>query len=167
MRAMPNLTFVMREATANDLSKIMELLQLKAEFDGCPDGLLATPEKLEKDLFGDRPLASVLLVEVEQETVGFATYHPIYSTFLAKPGIWLDDLYLKPEFRRQGIGRAIIQRLCQLADATDCGRIDWLVSTQNDNGIQFYQTMGATIKESVRLCRLDQGAIAQNIKTLA
>lgn len=152
---------IIRPATVQDLPVILELLRLKAEFDGCPEALTATIEQLQTDLFGEPPLAAVLLVEVEQAIVGFATYHPIYSTFLAKPGIWLDDLYLKPEFRHQGIGRKIMQQLCKIADQNGCKRIDWTVATNNLNGIQFYQKNGATISEELRLCRLNADAITK------
>ncbi|WP_230968012.1 hypothetical protein [Nostoc sp. WHI] len=81
-----------RDANKRDIAAIMELIYLKAEFDGCPESVEATPKKLEMDLFGEKPLAFVLLAEVDRNPIGLATYHFIYSTFLAKPGIWLDDL---------------------------------------------------------------------------
>ncbi|MGK7920611.1 MAG: N-acetyltransferase family protein, partial [Trichodesmium sp.] len=85
---------VIRDAVPTDIKAIMELLYLKAEFDGCPESLKATTEQLNNDLFCTNPLTSILLAEVGGKPVGFASYHRIYSTFLAKPGIWLDDLYL-------------------------------------------------------------------------
>ena len=75
----------------------MKLIHLKAKFDGCPESVEATPQKLEIDLFKEKPLAFVILAEVDGDAIGLATYHFIYSTFLAKPGIWLDDLYIKAE----------------------------------------------------------------------
>ncbi|WP_094678713.1 GNAT family N-acetyltransferase [Hydrocoleum sp. CS-953] len=133
----------------------MELLYLKAEFDGCPESLKATSEQLNKDLFCTNPLTSILLAEVGGQPVGFASYHRIYSTFLAKPGIWLDDLYLKEEYRGQKIGKTLITRLYQIAEKTGCGRIDWTVNINNSQGINFYEKMGANIIEKVRLCRLE------------
>ena len=148
-----------RKAQPDDIITIMELLQLKAEFDGCPDSLEATSHKLETDLFGEKPLAFVLLAEVNGNPIGFATYHFIYSTFLAKPGIWLDDLYLRPSYRSQGIGQTLVDHLRQIAKETGCGRIDWTVATQNDRGINFYKRVGARVRQEVRLCRLDGAAI--------
>ncbi|NEQ38533.1 MAG: GNAT family N-acetyltransferase [Okeania sp. SIO3I5] len=145
---------VIREAVPNDIKKIMELLYLKAKFDGCPESLKATTEQLNNDLFGTTPLTSILLAEVGGKAVGFASYHRIYSTFLAKPGIWLDDLYLKAEYRGQKIGKALMTHLYQIAEETGCGRIDWTVNINNFQGINFYEKIGAKIIEKVRLCRL-------------
>ncbi|MDX2214481.1 MAG: GNAT family N-acetyltransferase [Oculatellaceae cyanobacterium bins.114] len=156
---------VIRSATVDDVPTILKLLHLKAEFDGCPDALTATAQQLERDLFGEQVLSYVLLAEVDGSLAGFATYHRIYSTFIAKPGIWLDDLYLKPQFRGQGIGRSLLLKLCEIAQAMGCGRIDWTVAVDNDPAIAFYQKMGANLIETVRLCRLNEEAIAQN-KTL-
>lgn len=146
--------FVIRPAIPEDVATILNLIYQKAAFDGCPDAVTATVERLNRDLFGEAALASVLLVEAESKIAGFATYHRIYSTFLAKPGIWLDDLYLKPEFRGQGMGRALMQHLCQIAQAAGCGRVDWTVAVNNASGIQFYRTIGATVNETLWLCRL-------------
>lgn len=158
--------FAMRSATPEDIPTILNLIHLKAEFDGCPDAVMATAERLNHDLF-EAQLASVLLVSVDQEIAGFATYHRIYSTFLAKPGIWLDDLYLKPEFRGQGIGQALMQQLCQIAHETGCERIDWTVAVNNAIGIQFYTKVGATINEAVRLCRFNKTTIEHYAKQYA
>lgn len=149
-----------RNARHSDINAILELIRLKAEFDGCPESVEATTEKLEADLFGEKPLAFVLLAEIDENLVGFATYHFIYSTFLAKPGIWLDDLYIKAEYRSNKIGQALMLQLCQLAWEKGCGRIDWTVAVSNEIAIKFYEKMGATIVQKVRLCRLDSQAIA-------
>ncbi len=146
---------VIRTAQPDDITSIMELIQLKAEFDGCPESVEATPQKLATDLFGEKPLAFVLLAEVNGNPIGLATYHFIYSTFLAKPGIWLDDLYLRKPYRSQGIGQNLINRLRQIAQQNGCGRIDWTVATTNDRGIKFYEKIGAKIKHDVKVCRLE------------
>ena len=151
-----------RSAKNKDIPGIMELICLKAEFDGCPESVQAAVEKLEHDFFGQKPLAFVLIAEIERNLVGFATYHFTYSTFLAKPGIWLDDLYIKAEYRSKGIGEKLIQNLCQIAQSEGCGRIDWTVAAQNERGINFYQRIGAKIIQKARLCRLDSEAIYSN-----
>jgi len=154
-----------RLATAQDLPNLMALLQLKAAFDGCPESLLATPEKLESTIFCPSPMAYILLVDVDgsPSPVGLASYHFTYSTFLARPSIWLDDLFVTASYRNQSIGAALIQHLCQIAKEQDCGRIDWTVDVDNAAGIRFYRRMGAALKTQVHLCRLDQGAIASNL----
>ncbi|MBD2242483.1 GNAT family N-acetyltransferase [Nostoc sp. FACHB-888] len=144
-----------REANQRDIPAIMELIHLKAEFDGCPKSVEATSQKLEIDLFGEKPLAFVLLAEVDRDAIGLATYHFTYSTFLAKPGIWLDDLYIKAEHRSHRVGQALMLRLRQIGQEKGCGRIDWTVAVSNERGIKFYERIGAKIINKVKLCRLD------------
>ncbi|MEH1943184.1 MAG: GNAT family N-acetyltransferase [Nostoc sp.] len=150
-----------RHANQRDIPAIMEMIHLKAEFDGCPESVEATPQKLEIDLFGEKPLAFVLLAEVDGDAVGLATYHFIYSTFLAKPGIWLDDLYVKAEHRSHGVGQTLILRLRQIGQEKSCGRIDWTVAVSNERGIKFYERIGAKIVNKVKLCRLDGRALSK------
>lgn len=157
---MNNTNLLIRNANQQDISLIMELLSLKAQFDGSRESLKATPQQLELDLFGEKPLAFVLLAEVDGNAIGFATYHFNYSTFLAKPGIWLDDLYIKAEYRSLLIGEKLMLRLRQIAQEKGCGRIDWTVAIHNEGGIKFYQRIGAKIIDKARLCRLDSQAIA-------
>lgn len=159
---MSNLKFIIRDATFSDVETILELIHLKAEFDGCLESVEATPERLKNHLFGDRAFASVLLADVLGKTIGFATYHQIYSTFLTKPGIWLDDLYIKPEFRNQKVGYGLMLRLCEIAQIRGCGRIDWTVNISNSQAIQFYEKIGANISHQVRLCRLTSHAISSS-----
>ncbi|MBW4422908.1 MAG: GNAT family N-acetyltransferase [Nostoc desertorum CM1-VF14] len=144
-----------REANQRDIPAIMELIHLKAEFDGCPKSVEASSQKLEIDLFGEKPLAFVLLAEVDGDAIGLATYHFTYSTFLAKPGIWLDDLYIKAEHRSHRVGQALMLRLRQIGQEKGCGRIDWTVAVSNERGIKFYERIGAKIINKVKLCRLD------------
>ena len=159
---MNNTNISIRDVQLIDIPIIMELIHLKAEFDGY-EAVEAIPEKLVQDLFGEKPLAFVLLAEIDGNPVGFGTYHFIYSTFLASPGIWLDDLYVKAEYRGYKVGQALIFRLCQIAQEKNCGRIDWTVAVSNELGIKFYEKMGANIIQKVRLCRLYRQAIANNL----
>ncbi|MGI8933894.1 MAG: GNAT family N-acetyltransferase, partial [Phormidesmis sp.] len=129
-----------RPATAADLHTLLGLIHLKAEFDGCPAAVTATAEKLNNTLFSSQPLAHVLLAETDSEIpTGFASYHFTYSTFRAQPSLWLDDLFVKSEYRNQAIGSDLIQRLCQIAHERGCGRIDWTVDIHNQGGIRFYE----------------------------
>ncbi len=161
-----------RTATATDLPDLLDLLQLKAEFDGCPEALKATPERLKATLFGKRPMAYILLAEPSADDslqlatsqpsgpAGFASYHFTYSTFLARPSLWLDDLFIKEAYRNQAMGTQLMRSLCQIAHRHDCGRIDWTVDVNNAAGIRFYQRMGGRLQTQVHLCRLDRLAIA-------
>lgn len=151
--------FLIRYANPSDISTIMELIWLKAEFDGCRHLVEATPEKIEETLFCENPLAFVLLAEIDGSPIGFATYHRIYSTFLAQPGIWLDDLYIKAEYRNGGVGEALINYLCQITKKIGGKRIDWIVAVNNTPAIKFYEKMGAKILHDTRFFRLDKEAI--------
>jgi ribosomal protein S18 acetylase RimI-like enzyme len=150
-----------RDAQQRDIPTIMELIYLKAKFDGYPESVEATPQKLEIDIFGEKPLAFVLLAEVDGDAIGLATYHFIYSTFLAKPGIWLDDLYVKSEHRNYRVGQALMLRLREIGQEKGCGRIDWTVAVSNERGIKFYERISAKIINKVKLCRLDGQALSQ------
>ncbi|KYC40029.1 GCN5 family acetyltransferase [Scytonema hofmannii PCC 7110] len=158
---------LIRHATTDDISTIMELILLKAEFDGCLDSLEATPQKLEDTIFCQNPLAFILLAEIDENAIGFASYHRIYSTFLAKPGIWLDDLYIKAEYRHCGVGTALINHLCRINENMGGARIDWIVRANNLPAVKFYEKMGAKIIERVRLCRLEREAIATTANELS
>jgi len=155
-----------RPATAADLPTLMAFLQLKAQFDGCPESLTATADQLADALFGPNPMTHVIWVEVAGHPVGFASYYRTYSTFLARPGLWLDDLYVKATYRGQGLGKALIQHLCHIAQAQGCQRIDWFVDGENEPGIQFYEHMGGILSPGLRACRLDRAGIEHQV-TLA
>ena len=151
--------FKIRNAKDEDSAAILSLIKGKAEFDGCLDSMHTTINDIAEAFFGKQPKAFAIVAEVYQQLVGIATYYSIYSTFISKPGIWLDDLFIFPQFRNMGIGKALIQELCVIALKNGCGRIDWIVARDNENGRDFYQSMGATIFEEVRHARLDEAAI--------
>jgi len=152
-------TVYIRSATVNDIPLILQFIRKKAEFDGCPESVEATADKLRATLFGDIPLAGVLFAEIGGETVGFAAYFTTFSTFLARPGIWLDDLFVDASMRSQGIGKALLTHLAKLAQANGCGRIEWTASVHNDRGMAFYERHGARIRSNTRLLRMDRQAI--------
>jgi len=142
-----------------DLPHLLALLQAKAEFDGMGSSLRATVESLRGALFADNPLARAVVAEEDGVIVGMATYYATFSSFIVKPGIWLDDLFVSPAKRGNGIGRSLVKHLCELAIANDCARIDWVVATTNEDGMRFYSRLGASISEAVRVARLDLEAI--------
>jgi GNAT superfamily N-acetyltransferase len=124
-----------------------------------------TPEKLRPHLFGERPVAEAWVAEVEgdggREVVAFALFFTNFSTFLAQPGLYLEDLFVKPEHRGAGIGEALLKRLAQLAVERGCGRFEWSVLDWNENAIRFYERMGATVMPDWRVCRLTGDALLQ------
>lgn len=143
----------------NDISVILSLIKAKAEFDGCADMLRLKEGDIEDAFFSAIPKAFALLAVIADEIVGIATYYSIYSTFIAKPGIWLDDLFVYPKFRKMGVGQALLLELCFIARETGCGRIDWIVARDNEIGKDFYRSYSARIFEEVRHARLDEDAI--------
>jgi GNAT superfamily N-acetyltransferase len=130
-------------ATERDVPVILDLIRELAEYERLSGEVTATEQKLRDTLFGAQPAAEVLLATVDGETVGFAVFFTNYSTFLAKPGIYLEDLFVKPHARGKGIGKALLVRLAQLAVERDCGRINWSVLDWNAPSIRFYESLGA------------------------
>jgi GNAT superfamily N-acetyltransferase len=148
-----------RDAEPRDLAALLRLLRAKAAFDGVPHMLQATEDNLGAELFSPRPRVRALLACIGTGVVGMATYSETFSSFLMKPGLWLDDLYVDERHRQCGVGRELLRVLCGRAQAAGCARIDWIVATRNGNGRSFYERMGAEIFDSVRLARLDAQAI--------
>lgn len=152
--------FAIREATEADADAIFDLICFKAEFDGCLSSVQATPRKLIAAMRGTSPYFRALLAEADGRPVGFASFHQTFSSFLAQPGIWLDDLYVCESHRAAGVGKALMQRLAMLATRNGCARIDWIVAASNASGRRFYARIGSRVNEDVRHCRLDADAIA-------
>jgi GNAT superfamily N-acetyltransferase len=148
-----------RAVEEKDSAAILALIKGKAEFDGCLDSMHATANEIAEAFFGKQPKAFALAAETDKRLVGIATYYSIYSTFISKSGIWLDDLFVYPQYRKIGIGKALIKELCVIAQKNGCGRIDWVVARDNENGRAFYRSLGANVFEEVRHSRLDEAAI--------
>ena len=152
---------IVRIATQADMPSLMELIQLKAEFDGWPEAFKATSDQIRQAFFSPAPSMHALIAELEGPAVGIATYFPTFSTLQARPGIWLDDLYVREEYRSHGIGKLIMKTLARLAKETNCGRIEWTVALSNDRGVAFYERNGATIRYLSRCVRLGDAVIEQ------
>jgi len=158
---MSEMDIQVRTANIDDIELILSFLSQKANFDGCPSALEATAPKLKQTLFCSPSLASVLFAELEGSTVGFALFFYTYSSFLAQPSIWLDDLFVQPQMRGKGVGTALLMHLATIAESKNCGRIEWTVATNNTRGIAFYKKHGAQILETIRLCRVEQASITR------
>jgi len=148
-----------RSATSADIPILMHFLQLIATFDGHPESFVATADILAFHMFGPTPRSHAILVMKDDIPIGFATYYFTFSTFLGKPGLWLDDLYILEEERGHGTGTGLLNHLAEVAREAGCARIDWIVNQSNPRGMAFYQRIGAEIMGDYRLCRLDEAAI--------
>ncbi len=156
--------FTLRPAELRDVGAIVQLIRDLAEFEQLTHLLQVTPERLRPQLFGERPAAEALVAETGDgkgggEVVAFALFFTNFSTFLAQPGLYLEDLYVRPERRAQGIGRALLTRLAALALERQYGRFEWSVLDWNENAIRFYKGMGATVMPDWRICRVTGKAL--------
>jgi GNAT superfamily N-acetyltransferase len=129
----------LRAATADDLPEILALIHELADYEHAADEVAATLDDLRLHLFGEHPAAHVLLADVDGEVAGFALWYPTFSTWVGRPGIWLEDLFVRPQFRKQGLGLALLQELRRLTD----DRVEWAVLDWNQPSIDFYEALGA------------------------
>lgn len=135
--------FTIRVATEADVPLITRFIRELAEYERLAHEVVATEEKVRESVFGERRHAEVLIAEENGEPAGFALFFHNYSTFLAKPGLYLEDLYVRPELRGKGYGKALLARLATIARERDCGRFEWAVLNWNEPAIQFYRSLGA------------------------
>ena len=150
-----------RAATSADLPVILAFIRELAAYEQLEHQVVATEALLEQHLFGERSVAEVLLAETEREPQGFALFFPHFSTFLGRPGIYLEDLYVRETARGQGTGKALLSRLARIAVERGWGRVEWAVLDWNAPAIGFYKGLGATILDDWRICRLTGDALVQ------
>lgn len=155
----PNL--VLRSAIPTDVPILFLLIRALADYEQLSHQVTGTEAALTTHLFGDRPYAEAILAEVNGQAVGFALFFFNYSTFLTRPGLYLEDLFVLPDYRQQGIGRALLTHLAQLAVSRDCGRLEWSVLDWNEPAINFYTKMGATVLPDWRICRVTGTSLQQ------
>ncbi len=149
-----NPPFELRAAEPRDVPAIVGLITELAEFEHLTHLLQVTPQSLHPHLFGPRPAAEAMVAELGGEVVAFALFFTNFSTFLAKPGLYLEDLYVQPAHRGRGLGRALLERLGALAVERGYGRFEWSVLDWNENAIRFYERMGASLLPDWRICRV-------------
>ncbi len=130
-------------ATPADAPLILDMIKGLADYEKLSHAVVATEEQIRDTLFGAKPAAEVLLAESNGEWVGFALFFPTYSTFLAQPGLYLEDLYVKPHARGKGFGKALLTELAKIAVARGYGRVEWAVLDWNAPAIGFYKKLGA------------------------
>jgi GNAT superfamily N-acetyltransferase len=154
-----------RPATAADVPLILDFVRGLAEYERMLDQVEADEERLRASLFppgGRAPDAHCVVGSVDGAPAGFALYFFNYSTFLARPGLYLEDLFVKPEFRGAGLGKALLLHLAALAHERGCGRMEWAVLDWNEPAIGFYESLGARRLHEWQLCRLDAAALAKH-----
>lgn len=132
-----------RPATPDDIPLILDLIRELAAYEREPEAAVAQEEDLRRDGWGPEPKFRVLIAEWEQRPAGFALFFYNYSTWQGRPGLYLEDLFVRPEFRGRGIGKALLVQLARLAVEENCGRFQWQVLDWNQPSIDFYEALGA------------------------
>ena len=159
--AVPTVSPTVRPARLEDVNAIVGLIRELAEFEKLSHLVEVTPQTLRPHLFGPKPVAEALVAEVGDEVVAFALFFTNFSTFLGRPGLYLEDLYVQPAQRGKGIGEALLKQLAKLAVQRGCGRFEWSVLDWNEGAIRFYEKMGATVMPEWRICRVTGDALRQ------
>ena len=149
-----------RAAVDADVPAILALIRDLAEFEQLAHLVRATEGDLRRALFGTPPTAEVLIAECDGEIAGFALFFHNFSTFLGRRGLWLEDLYVSPVFRRRGCAQALLRRLAAIAAERDCGRFEWAVLDWNVDAIRFYEALGGTVLPDWRIVRVTGPALA-------
>src|SRR5256885_2850758 len=153
--------FKIRPACLEDVPVILQLIHDLATYERAPDEVSATEEQLVEVLFGEKPAAQVLLAFDQESPVGFAVYFYNFSTWLGRPGLYLEDLFVTPEKRGKGYGRALLVELAKIARDRGCGRMEWAVLNWNEPAIKFYRSLGAKPMDEWTVFRLTREGIAR------
>ncbi len=146
--------FAIRAATPADVHELLRLIGALAEYEKLSHMAVGTPGELHEALFGARPAAEAMVAERGGRTVGFSLYFTTFSTFLCRPGLYLEDVFVEPAHRGHGIGKALLAALAQLAVARRCGRLEWRVLDWNEPSIRFYESLGAQRLPEWQLVRM-------------
>ncbi len=148
-----------RPATRADIARILAFIRALAAYERAPEAAIATEADLERDGFGPNPFYFCLIAEHDCRPAGFALYFFNYSTWLGRPGIYLEDLFVEPELRGRGIGRALLERVAAVAAEKGCQRLEWAVLDWNTPSIEFYRALGAEFLEEWRSVRMSGEAL--------
>jgi GNAT superfamily N-acetyltransferase len=148
-------------ATERDVPLILQLIRELAEYERAPDAAIATVEILTETLFGERPAAEVLIAYLDDEPAGFALFFHNFSTWLGRRGIYLEDIFVRPPARRNGVGEALFREIAAIAVERGCGRVEWAVLNWNELAISFYRRIGAVAKDDWTTFRLQGEPLAK------
>lgn len=153
---MENKKLIIREARKDDISVILEMIKELAEYEKLLHEVIITERQLEDVIFGPNKFVEVLIAEYEKKIAGQTIFFNNFSTFVGKPGLYIEDLYVRPEFRGNGIGKALLSRVISLARERNCGRVEWVVLDWNKPAINFYKNMGAKPMDEWTIFRLTE-----------
>jgi GNAT superfamily N-acetyltransferase len=146
----------LRDATIEDVPLILDFIKELAVYEKLIDQVKTTEESLKESLFGNQKFAEVIIAELDDKPVGQALFFHNFSTFLGKPGIYLEDLYVRPAFRGKGIGKALLIRVIDIAKERKCGRVEWAVLDWNEPAINFYKNLNAVPMDEWTIFRLTE-----------
>ena len=159
--------FSIRNTSADDCQLILQFIKELAEYEKLSHEVVATPQILQESLFGERPYAEVLIGEYQATPVAYALFFHNLSTFTGRPGIYLEDIYVRPEMRGKGFGRSMLSYIAKLAVERNCTRVEWSVLDWNQPAIQFYRSIGANPLDEWTVQRLHGEALGQFAKEFA
>jgi GNAT superfamily N-acetyltransferase len=157
------MSFNIREAIPEDVPILLEMVRELARFERLEHEVEATGESLRESLFGPHPVAGALVASVGTQTAGYAIFYFTFSSFVGRGGIWLDDLYVRPQFREQGLGGQLIQAVANIGVVRNCGRFEWSALNWNEKAIQFYRKLGARTLDDWVMLRMN----SQEMRALA
>ena len=157
--------FEIRPATPDDCALVMHFIRRLADYEKLLSEVVGTEDDVRRELFGDSAIVRAAIAYEDETPVGFALYFFNFSTFLTRRGLYLEDLYIEPEYRGKGYGKALIQYLAREAAKNGCGRFEWVVLEWNKPAIGFYKKIGAQIMEDWRICRVAGDALQRLAQT--
>jgi GNAT superfamily N-acetyltransferase len=161
----PRIESAIRPATLADVPELLEMIRELAHFERLEDQMETTVESLETALFGSKAVARALLATVDGATAGYAIYFFTFSSFVGRRGLWLDDVYVRPSFRQQGLGKALIKAVARVAAEHSCGRMEWTALNWNRHALEFYRALGLKVMDEWVLLRLDADGIGRMAKS--
>lgn len=147
--------YLINQMTRDDVPGLLELIRELARFERLEHEVEATVESLTDSFFGPKPVARALIGRANSELAGYALYFFTFSSFIGRPGIWLEDLYVRPAFRRKGLGRAMIEAVARIGAERNCGRFEWTALNWNKNALDFYRKLGAQMMDDWVLVRMN------------
>ena len=153
--------FCLASISSAEIPTLLELIRELASFEHLDHEVEATVESLREALCGPQPAAGALLARCGSEPAGYALFFPTFCSFAGRPGLWLDDLYVRPQFRKRGLGRALIQEVAKIGAQRNCARLEWISLDWNQSALEFYRKIGARVLEDWVLLRMDSQSVKQ------